>query len=208
MGTLNPNIPSPELSGLMTTAAAMRDDYGQKLLTPQLLLRAILQDQNVAAFQILKTLSEQRGFELEELKRRTESMARLAQGRDANFNFTDDFGKNVPLAQEMLVVLDEGLSIAQARDELKVNSGHALAAMCDIKITTYGVLQKLGVSQAAVVALLDEVAQDGATIIHDFVEEAREGSARPVYQREALLRELLGLLALAGGRHVILVGPE
>ncbi|MFW6062727.1 MAG: AAA family ATPase [Chloroflexota bacterium] len=208
MGTLNPNIPAPELSGLMTTAAAMRDDYGQKLLTPQLLLRAILQDQNAAAFQILKTLSEQRGFELEELKRRTESMARLAQGRDANFNFTDDFGKNVPLAQEMLVVLDEGLSIAQARDELKVNSGHALAAMCDIKITTYGVLQKLGVSQAAVVALLDEVAQDGATIIHDFVEEAREGSARPVYQREALLRDLLGLLALAGGRHVILVGPE
>ena len=208
MGTLNPNIPAPELSGLMTAAAGMRDEYGQKLLTPQLLLRAILQDQNAAAFQILKTLSDQRGFKLEELTRRTESMARLAQGRDANFNFTDDFGKNVPLAQEMLVVLDEGLSIAQARDELKVNSGHALAAMCDIKITTYGVLQKLGISQAAVVALLDEVAQDGATIIHDFVQEAREGSARPVYQREALLRELLGLLALANRRHVILVGPE
>ena len=32
----------------------------------------------------------------------------------------------------MLVVIDEGLTIAQARDELKVTSGHALAAMADV----------------------------------------------------------------------------
>jgi ATP-dependent Clp protease ATP-binding subunit ClpC len=80
--------------------------------------------------------------------------------------------------------------------------------MADIKVTTFGVLQKLGVSQAAIVALLDEVAQDGAPIIHDFVQEAKAGEARPVYQREELLRDLLSLLALADHRHVVLVGPE
>ena len=208
MDTLNPNIPAPELAQLLTEAAARRDDYGVKLLTPQLLLRIFLEEPESAAYQILQELSRQRGFDLGELTRRVEMMARHNPGRDANFNFTDDFGKDIPLADEMLVVLDEGLSIAQARNELKVTSGHALAAMADVKITTYGALQKMGITQAAVVALLDEVAQDGTPLIHDFIQEARAGEARPVYQREKLLRELLGLLSLAEDRNVILVGPE
>lgn len=208
MGNLNPNIPSPELSRLMTEAAGLREQYGKKLLTPQLLLRTFLNDQKSAAHQILRTLSEQRGFNMAELEQRVERMARFTEGRDAHFSFTDDFGKDIPLSDEMLVVLDEGLSIAQARDELKVTSGHALAVMSDIKVTTYGVLQKLGISQAAIVALLDDVVTEGTSAIHDFVQEAKEGQAQPVYQREALLRELLSLLALAQDRHVILVGPE
>jgi ATP-dependent Clp protease ATP-binding subunit ClpC len=208
MSTLNPNIPAPELAQLMTTAGSKRNDYGQKLLTPQLLLHIFLQEPDSAAYQILAELAQQRGFDLAELARRVQMMAEHASGRDAHFNFTDDFGKDVPLAEEMLVVLDEGLSIAQARDELKVSSGHALAAMADIKVTTYGVLQKLGVSQAAIIALLDEVAQDGAPLIHDFVQEAKEGKARPIYQREELLQDLLALLSLSRKRHVILVGPE
>ncbi len=208
MGNLNPNIPSPELSRLMTEAAGLREQYGKKLLTPQLLLRTFLNDQKSAAHQILRTLSEQRGFNMAELEQRVERMARFTEGRDAHFSFTDDFGKDIPLSDEMLVVLDEGLSIAQARDELKVTSGHALAVMSDIKVTTYGVLQKLGISQAAIVALLDDVVTEGTSAIHDFVQEAKDGQAQPVYQREALLRELLSLLALAQDRHVILVGPE
>ncbi len=208
MGTLNPNIPAPELAALMTDAAAQRAEYGQEWLTPQLLLRTFLDKESSAAYRILAQLAQQRGFKLDELRQRVETMARYAPGRGADFTFTDDFGASIPLAEEMLVVLDEGLSIAQARDELKVTSGHALAAMADIKVTTFGVLQKLGVSQAAIIALLDEVAEEGAPIIHDFVEEAREGRTHPVYQREALLRELLGLLSLAGQRHVILVGLE
>jgi ATP-dependent Clp protease ATP-binding subunit ClpC len=192
----------------MTDAAAKREEFDKKWLTPQLLLEIFLQKEDCAAHRILKQLAEQRGFKLEELKARVETMARYAEGRDASFDFTDDFGQSVPLAEEMLVVLDEGLAIAQARDELKVTSGHALAAMADSKVTTYGVLQKLGVSQAAIVALLDEVAEDGAPLIHDLVDEARDGKAAPVYQRETLLRELLALLALASRRHVMLVGQE
>ncbi len=208
MGALNPNIPTPELSRLLTAAAAKRDDYGVRYLTPQLLLRAILEDRQAGASQILHTLAQQRGFQLAELERRTEMMARHTPGRDADFLFTDDFGREIPLADEMLVVLDEALSIAQARDELKAGSGHALAAMADPKVTTYGVLQRLGITQGAVVALLDDVAQEGASLIHDHVQEARAGEASAVYQREELQRRLLQLLSLAQRRHIILVGPE
>ena len=95
------------------------------MLTPQLLLRIFLQDQDSAAYQIVQRLHERRGADFEDLLRRVEMMARSNQGRDAKFNFTDDFGKDIPLAEEMLVVIDESLTIAQARDELKVGSGHA-----------------------------------------------------------------------------------
>ncbi len=208
MSVLNPNIPSAELSRLLTTAAAKRRDYGQKLLTPQLLLRVFLDDTDAAAHQILQKLAKQRGFKLDELRGRVETMARNAPGRDATFTFTDDFGQTIPLAEETLFVIDEGLTIAQSRDELKVSSGHVLAAMLDPRITTYGVLQRLGLTQAAIIASLGDVAESGAPVIFDFMDEAKAGQAQPVYQREKLLQEMMSLLSLSGKRHIILVGEE
>jgi ATP-dependent Clp protease ATP-binding subunit ClpC len=205
---LNPNIPSAELSRLMTTAAGRMRDYNLKLLTPQLLLRTFLDDKECAAYKLLFQLAQQRGFSLKELEGRVEMMARHAPGRDAQFMFTDDFGKDIPLADEMLVVLDEALSIAQAREELKAGSGHALAAMSQQSVTTYAALNRLGITPAAVTALLGEVTSEGTAVIYDWVQEARDGRAQPVFQREKLLQELIGLLALSNGRNVILVGPE
>lgn len=206
--TLNPNIPAPELSRLMTTAAARMGPYGLKLLTPQLLLRTLLDEKDTAAHQILQQLGRQRGFDFEDLTRRVETMARHAPGRDAKFNFTDDFGKDVPLSEEMLVVLDEALTIAQAREELRAGSGHVLAAMSQQNVTTYAVLQRIGVTPTAVLSLLGESGQDGIAIITDYIQEARDGRANPVYQREELLHDMLGLLSLAQQRHIILVGEE
>ncbi len=208
MSTLNPNIPSPELARLMTTAAGKRRDFRLNLLTPQLLLYVFLEDQNCNAHQILRQIREQRGFDFDDLQRRVEMMTRHTPGRNASFNFTDDFGQDVPLAEEMLVVIDEGLSLAQSRDELKVSSGHALAAMSQRNVTTFGVLQRMGITTAAITALLDEVGNDKTPLIQDFVSDAQAGEATAVYQREDLLRELLSLLALSNQRHVILVGPE
>lgn len=209
MGNLNPNIPSPELAQLMTQAAGDLTEYSLKLLTPQLLLHVFLQEKESAAAQILQQLHNQRGADLDDLVRRVEMMAQSNKGRDATFYFTDDFGKDIPLDEEMLVVIDEGLTIAQAREELKVNSGHILAAMAQPNVTTFAVLQRAGVTGAAVTALLDEFATvDGQQIIRDFVQEARDGDATAVYQRQNLLQDLIGLLALAQHRHVILVGPE
>ena len=192
----------------MTTAAGKRRDFRLSLLTPQLLLLVFLEDQTCNAHQILRQIREQRGFDMDDLQRRVEMMARHTQGRNANFNFTDDFGQDVALAEEMLVVIDEGLSLAQSRDEMKVGSGHALAVMAQPNVTTYGVLQRMGITSAAVTALLDEVGNAQTPLIQDFVSEAQAGSATAVYQRENLLRKLLSLLALSNQRHVILVGPE
>lgn len=208
MSNLNPNLLNVELARIMTTAASRMSQFQLKLLTPQLLLQTFLSETDSAAYQILKQLAAQRGFDWQDLVGRVDMMTRHTAGRDARFDFTDDFGKEIPLAEEMLVLLDEALTIAQARDELNIGSGHALAAMSQQNITTYAVLHRIGITPAAVVALLNEVSQEGAPIIRDFIQEARDGQATPVFQREVLLRDILNLLALTNKRHIILVGPE
>ncbi|MBK8932761.1 MAG: ATP-dependent Clp protease ATP-binding subunit [Chloroflexi bacterium] len=208
MNNLNPNIPSTELSRLMTTAVTKMKDYQLTFLTPQLLLRIFLDDNNAVAHQILRHLQKDRGFDWDALVNRVEQVTHLSKGRDAKFAFTDDFGKDTTLADETLVVLDEGLTIAQSREELKVNSGHALAAMAQKNVTTYAVLQRVGVTPEAVIELLAESTAEGMPIIFDYVDEAKRGQAQAVYQRETLLNELISLLALSRQRHVILVGPE
>ncbi len=192
----------------MTTAVSRMGDYKLSLLTPQLLLRVFIDEKEAAAHQILQQLQKQRGFDWDDLSRRVEMMTQHSKGRDAKFYFTDDFGKEIPLAEETLVVIDEGHMIAKTRDELKAGSGHLLAAMAQPNVTTYAVLQRIGVTAAAVTALLGEIAQDGTPILQDFVTDAKEGKATAVYQRDSLLRELISLLSLAKKRHIILVGPE
>ncbi len=208
MSVLNPNIPTPELAKLMTTAASKMSQSDLKLLTTQLLLNTFLEEKEAIANQILRRLHNQRGFDWDDFARRVSMMVQHTPGRDAAFDFTDDFGKDIPLAEEMLIVLDEALSIAQVRDELKVNSGHALAAMAQQNVTTHAVLQRIGITPAAVISLLGDVAQDGTPVIHDYILEAKEGRAVPIYQRQKLLRESLNLLALKQQRHIIFVGPE
>ncbi|MGB1252841.1 MAG: AAA family ATPase [Candidatus Promineifilaceae bacterium] len=206
-GNLNPNIPSPELARLMTVAASKMGMYKLKLLTPQLLLRVFVEEE-CAAHQILQQLREDRGFDWGDFGRRIEMMALHSPGRDANFLFTDDFGKPIKLADELLIGIDEALTIAQARDELKISSAHLLAAMATQQVTTFAVLQRVGITSAAVTAKLETVAQDGGTIIRDYVDEAKKGRLQPYFERQTLLQELLSLLALSDKRHILLVGAE
>ena len=207
-GYLNPNIPAPELAKVMTTAASKMKDYSLPLLTPQLILRVILDDGDCAGNYILQKLSKQRGFDWSGLVARVETMARNAPGRDANFRFTDDFGKDIPLTEEILIAVDEALSIAQSREELKVTTAHFLAALADQKITTYGVLQRVGVTQAAIISLLNEVQKNGTLIIQDFIDEAKNGTVMPLFERKELIDEILSVIGLSSRRHIILVGPE
>ncbi len=208
MSNLNPNIPNAELSKLMTTAANKRREFNLKLLTPQLLLYTFLQEPDAIAYKIIVRLQKERGFDLGDLVRRVEVMARHATGRTANFHFTDDFGQDIPLAEGMLVVLDEALSLAQSRNEFKASSGHALASMTLQTVTTYAMLQRIGITTTVVSKHLAEFADDGTAIIHDFVAEAKKGESTIYYQRQTLLRDLIGLISLTNNRHVILVGTE
>jgi hypothetical protein len=112
MGQLDPNIPSQELSAALNDAATLLHLHAQQVLTPEMLLLAFLRTPGCAAGKILARFAEGRGVDLADLEREVESQARMRRGRDANFSFTANNGRPVPLSDEMVVVLDEGKTIA------------------------------------------------------------------------------------------------
>ncbi len=207
MGTLNPDIPSEELTRALNEATAIMRGLRQTVLMPEHLLLTFLDNREYAAHSLLVRFAQERGFKLDELTRAVEEQGRTRRAADVDFDFTAQDGGRVPLGNEMLVVLDEGRAIARARDEIWVGTEDALAAMSQSGVSTAGLLQRRGITPRALSALLADSALARQTTTHDLVALARDGQLQPVYYRQGLLRDLLNLLNLARDRHVILVGP-
>ncbi len=207
MGTLNPNIPAPDLTQSLNDAARTLPVYGRRVLTPELLLLTLLRSPASPGYRLLDRLSRERGFKLTDLERAVEEQVKAREGRGADFDFVAGDGRRVPLSDEMLVVLDEGKAVAQSMDEIYVGTVHALAAMSQRGVSTAGLLQRYGLTPTVLSGVLaDDVLARRITTV-DLVSLARAGELSPVYHREALLRELFNLLSLARSRHVILLGP-
>jgi ATP-dependent Clp protease ATP-binding subunit ClpC len=206
MGTLNPNIPSPELNKALNAAATRMRALKLPLLGPGLLLLTFARDADSIAHRLLVQFAAERSFRLDELAASTEVLAKGSAGADADFVFMDDAGRPVPLSAEMLVALDEGRSIAQAADEIFVGTEHALGGLAERGVSTAPLLRRYGITAAAMTDRLANEAQTRRLTSQDLVARAKAGEAAPVYVRADLMRDLLGLLALANHRHVILVG--
>lgn len=206
MGTLNPTILSPELAAALNAAAARMKALGKPYLTPALLLVTFARDAGSAAHRLLTSLAVERSFRLDELAISAEMLAKASPGADADFDFVAADGTRVKLSTEMLVVLDEGRSIAQASGESTVGADHALGALAERGVSTTGILRRYGISRETLASRLAAQAQVKRTAGQDAVAQARAGGAAPVYVRADLMRDLLGLLTLANHRHVVLVG--
>jgi ATP-dependent Clp protease ATP-binding subunit ClpC len=211
MGTLNPDIPSKELTQALERAVALMPGLKKRLLTPQILLLAFVRMPDSAAYRILHRFSETRGYRMADLENEVENRARTRIGRDADFYFVDENEQRVPLSKETLIIIDEGLTIAQASDEVWVGTEHVLAAMTQAGVSTAGLLQRRGITPRAMSSLLSDQAlsqrEGKRATTRNWVALARKGEATPVYFREALLRDLMTVLSLATNRHVFLVGP-
>ena len=106
----------------------------------------------------------------------------------------------------MLVVLDEGRSIAQAAGETAIGTEHALGALGERGVSTAAILRRYSISRETLASRLSTQAQVKRVSGQDAVAQAKAGEGVPVYVRVDLMRDLLGLLTLANHRHVILVG--
>ncbi|HNS50964.1 MAG TPA: ATP-dependent Clp protease ATP-binding subunit [Anaerolineae bacterium] len=208
MGTLNPDIPSEELTRALNDAARIMGGLRQHVLMPEHLLLAFLDGKDYAAHKVLQRCAGERAFSLEDLTRAAEDQARARQTASVDFDFVAHNGTRVALGSEMLVVLDEGKAIARARDEIWVGTEDALAAMSQRGVSTAGLLQQRGVTPSALSNILAEDTLARQTTARDLVALARSGQLQPVFYREDLLRELLSILSLSHDRHVILVGPS
>jgi ATP-dependent Clp protease ATP-binding subunit ClpC len=207
-GTLDPKIPSKELTRALNVASARIQSLKKRVLTPEALLLVFVELEEVAAHKLLRDLLSTRGRRWDRFVGEASGLAHERIAVDADFDWETDEGKRIPLSDEMLIVLDEALTLAQARDEVYAGTEHVLVGMTYAKVSTSRLLERYGLTQHAVQETLAERAVARSTTTTDYVALARQGEVTPVFFREELLRDLIGLLTLTTDRHVILVGPH
>ena len=207
-GTLNPNIPSKELTRALNVASARLHDLKKRVLTPEVFLLTLVELEETTAHKILSELLKTRGHRWDRFRGEINGLAHERIAADAEFDWVSTESQRIPLSDEMLIVLDEALTLAQARDEVYAGTEHTLVAMTHSKVSTTRLLERYGITQHAVQESLAERAIARGTTTTDYAALARQGEVTPVYFREDLLRDLVGLLTLATDRHVILVGPH
>jgi ATP-dependent Clp protease ATP-binding subunit ClpC len=207
-GILSSKIPSKTLILALNQAAVLMRQKSKRVMTAEMLLLAFLKLPEVEACQLLRNFSQERGFNWTDLEYEVDRLAAERLGAEREFDFVADDQQRVSLGDDVLALLDEGLTLAKSRGENWCHTGHILAMMTDISVGTFHTLNKRGVTQRAVQdALGKSSVSSGATAI-DLVAQAKNGQPVPVYFREELLRELVNLLAMARDRHVVLVGPS
>jgi ATP-dependent Clp protease ATP-binding subunit ClpC len=207
VGTLNPKIPSKELTRALNVAAARLKELNKQVLTPEVLLLTFVELEDVAAHKLLVQLLKARGQSWDRFAGEVGGLARERIAPNVNFDWLADDNRRIPLSDELLVVLDEGRTVAQARDEVYTGTEHALAGMTHRKVSVARLLERYGITGRAVQDLLAGQSAARTTTVTDHVALARQGAIPPVFFRDGLLRDLMGLLTLAADRHVILVGP-
>lgn len=207
-GTLNPDIPSKELSHALSMASARLPEFKKQVLTPELLLLTFVELEATTANKLLRDLLQARGHRWDRFAGEITALARERVAVDAEFDWIDASGARIPLSDELLIVIDEALTLAQARDEVYASSEHALVGMTHRRVSTSRLLERYGITQHAIQEKLAGLAVARSSTTTDYVALARQGEVIPVHFRDELLRDLIGLLTLAADRHVILVGPH
>lgn len=211
MGTLNPNLISDELTDVMTEAVALAKRYRRRNLYPELLLMLLTERTDLAAYRVLETLAEQRGTDLERLARQARLAMEAREDVNGDLDFLMPNGQKFSLSRQMLIALDEGLTIANSHGLRTINTEHILAGMTHQRLAVSSILQKQGITESV---MYDVFADRGEETVaanltsKDLVAAARHGDLRAVYFRDDLLREMLNILAQAIRRHIILVGPD
>lgn len=207
-GTLSTKIPAKDLSQALNQAVGLMREKRKRVMTAEILLLAFVKMPDVEAHRLLHDFSAERGFNWATFERNVDHAASERLAVDVSFDFVADSQERVPLGNDVLAVLDEGLTIAQSRDEAWCGTAHALAMMADPQVGTAPLLNRLGITQRAVIDAMGKPSlATGANAI-DHVALAKNGQMTPVYFREDLLRDLTNLLSMARERHVILVGPS
>lgn len=208
---LNPDLLSKDLTAVVNDAVTFKDQYKKDVITPELILLALVRRPNTAAMRLLGIFQDTRGLNLEKLDRQVELAAESRRDQNGNLEFIANGNRYVSLSRQTIIMLDEALSVANTMDEVRIDTDHALAVMAESSISTSGLLRQYGITPKAITDIIADYSvvrrrPDGTT--RNVVAEAKHGQLRAVYFREELLREIINVMSQAINRHVILIGPD
>ncbi|MBX3066044.1 MAG: ATP-dependent Clp protease ATP-binding subunit [Anaerolineae bacterium] len=211
MANLNPSLLSKDMNAVLNDAADIVKSYYKKTIYPEAVLLALVRRKETAARRILDQFKEQRGLDLDRLERSVKIAVETRRDVDGDLIFSTTSGDKMPLSRQMIVALDEGLSVAQATNEMYIETDHLLAVMAESKISTGGLLRQFGITPQAMTDLMADKATrppTSSSTANDVVASAKAGAVRAVYFREGLLKDLTNMLSQKVNRHVILLGPD
>jgi ATP-dependent Clp protease ATP-binding subunit ClpC len=210
MGTLNPDLLSKDLDAVLNDAVELKDQYKSNLITPEIVLLAMLRRKGTAADRLLVKFTADRGADLSRLERQTQLAVETRRDQGGNLDFVARGNRLVPLSRQTIIMLDDGLSVANSQDEVRVDTDHVLKVMAESSISTSGLLRGHGITPKSI----DDAINDSSQIMRrggttqDFVAASKSGNLKAVYFREDLLRDLINILSQAQNRHIILIGPD
>lgn len=211
MGTLNPDLLSKDVDAVVNDAVALRDEYRKKTIMPELILLALLRRPNTAAARLLEIFKTGRGVDLEKLDRQVHLAIESRNDQSGNLDFTARGNRPVALSRQSIILLDDALSLANAVNEVRIDTDHVLTVLSESSMSTSGLLRQHGITPKAISDIVADNSvirrrPDGTT--QDFVASARSGDLKAVYFRESLLRDMMNILSQAVNRHILLIGPD
>ncbi len=213
MPTLNPNLLSKDMNSALNDAVTIMRTYNNKrILYPELVLLALIRSKDTAARRLLEYFREKRGLDLDRLERATRIAAETRRDVEDDLQFIAANGDKIQLSKQMIIGLDEALSVAQATNQVYVDTDHMLAVMTESKISTGSLLRQYGITPQMMTDIMGTRATSaptgGNTTTNDVVANVKRGGVRAVYFRDNLLRDLKNMLSQHVNRHLVLLGPD
>lgn len=212
MGTLNPDLLSKDMDAVLNDAVQLRSEFRHTSIQPELLLLALMRRPNTAAARLFKVFADQRGLDVEKLERQVRLAIQNRRDQNGNLDFIARGNKKVPLSRQVIILLDEALSVANAAHEVRIDTDHALKVLSESSMSTSGLLRQESITPKAIDDIFTDSSQmisrrDGGTT-KGLVKDIERGNLSAVYFREELLQEMISILSQAHSRHIILVGAD
>ena len=212
MSTLNPDLISKDMDTILNDAAPMLDQYRKSSIMPEMVLLAMLRRQGTAAHRMLQNFESTRGVDLDRLERQIQTAIQSRRDPDGSLDFVAIGNNKVSLSRQSIILLDDGLTIANSMNEQKIDTDHALAILAETSVSTGGILRQFGITPKSIQDAYSDASkiiparEDSTTV--DYVKRAKRGLLRAVHFREDLLRNMINVLTQSVNRHIILVGPD
>ena len=122
MGTLNPDLLSKDMDAVLNDAVQLRSEFRHTSIQPELLLLALMRRPNTAAARLFKVFADQRGLDVEKLERQVRLAIQNRRDQNGNLDFIARGNKKVPLSRQVIILLDEALSVANAAHEVRIDT--------------------------------------------------------------------------------------
>ena len=212
MSTLNPDLISKDMDAVLNDAAPMLKEYRKSSIMPEMVLLALLQRENTAAYRMLKMFESTRGVDLERLQRQVKLAIQSRRDPDGSLDFVAIGNRKISLSRQSIVLLDDGLTVANSMNERKIDTDHALRVLAETSVSTGGILRQFSITPKSIQDAYSDASKiipsrDDSTTV-DYVKRAKRGLLRAVHFREDLLRNMMNVLTQSVNRHIILLGPD